>query len=292
MLLKTYACLRYWPSVADLAPSTLAGYASDWNNHVCPRWGNVDMSDISAYEIEQWLSTMSHGQAVNSLGLLRRMLRRAEADGLIASSPTNSIIRLPKVRVAYQPNVLTLEQTRLLLRGFMNHQLEPWVLLSVCTGMRRCESTALVRRDYNSREGIVSVSKGLQTVNGSTIEWFTKTPRSVRSVYLPRFANARLRDLWKSGAICKEVDNSRMNPDKVARLYRSHCNKYNLPFVPPTNLRHTYVGLALASGAPMWWVQQQLGHVGGSSTLEAHYLWTDKTLGKRYARLLDTLLPE
>lgn len=289
MNLKTYAEVAYWPT-RNLAPSTMAGYLSDWYNHVLPRWGNYELQDISASEIEAWIAPMTKGCAVNSLGLLRRILLKAERDGLIDFAPTRKAIELPKTHVPYRPKVLDLQGARRLLRGFYGHPLEGWVIVSLTTGTRRCESTALVRRDYNSREGIISISKGLQTVKGETVEWFTKTPHSVRSVYLPKFANARLREIWKSGALC--ADEGRMNPDKVARLYRAHCDKEKLPFVPPTNLRHSYVGLALMSGAPMWWVQQQLGHSGASSTLEAHYLWTDKTLGKRYARLLDDLLLE
>ena len=290
MLLKTYANLSYWPT-RNLAPSTLAGYLSDYKNHVLPRWGDVDLADIRASDIEAWLAPMKRGVAVNALGCLRRILRKAERDDLIPMDPTRKAIELPKARVPYQPKVLDLQGARKLLRGFYGHDLEAWVLLSLCAGTRRRESLALLRRDFNSREGLVSISKGLQTIRGEMVEWFTKTPHSVRTVYLPRFATVRLREIWKKGPICQEYG-QRMNPDKVARLYRAHCQKNSLPFVPPTNLRHSYVGLALASGAPMWWVQSQLGHAGGSSTLEAHYLWTDKTLGKRYARLLDDLLPE
>lgn len=291
MLLKTYADVAYWPT-RDLAPSTLAGYLSDWRNHVLPRWGNVDMADIRATDIEAWLAPMTRGQAANSLACLRRILRKAERDDLIDIDPTRKSIELPKERVPYRPKVLDLKGARAVLRGFWGHPLEGWIIISLCSGPRRCESTALLRRDFNGREGFYRVNKGLQTVAGKTVEWFTKTPHSVRTPYLPRFATARLREIWKSGPLCQDADGTRMSPDKVARLYRAHCASRGLPFVPPTNLRHSYVGLALASGAPMWWVQQQLGHAGGSSTLEAHYLWTDKTLGKRYARLLDTLLPE
>lgn len=290
MLLKTYAAVSYWPT-RNLAPSTMAGYLSDYKNHVLPRWGDVELADIRAADIEAWIAPMKRGVAVNALGCLRRILRKAERDDLIELDPTRKAIELPKRRVPYQPKVLSLQDARAVLRGFYGHPLEAWVLMSICTGTRRCESLALTRRDFNSREGMVSINKGLQTVRGEMVEWFTKTPHSVRTVYLPRFATARLREIWKSGPICQE-DRQRMSPDKVARLYRTHCQKNSLPFVPPTNLRHSYVGLALASGAPMWWVQSQLGHAGGSSTLEAHYLWTDKTLGKRYARLLDDLLPE
>ena len=289
MKLKTYAQIAYWPT-RKLAPSTMAGYMSDWHNHVLPKWGNYEIEDIHPSEIEQWLSDMTRGQAVNSLGLLRRILMKAERDGLIDFAPTRKAIELPKVRIPYQPKVLSLQDARRLLRGFYGHPLEAWLLVSLTTGTRRCESCALTRRDFNSREGIIRIDKGLQTVRGETIEWFCKTPHSVRSVYLPKFATHRLRDIWKSGAIAQ--DEKRMTPDKVARLYRSTCKQNNLPFVPPTNLRHSYVGLALMSGAPMWWVQTQLGHAGGSSTLEAHYLWTDKTLGKKYAQLLDELMPE
>ena len=108
----------------------------------------------------------------------------AERDDLIAVDPCRKSIALPRRRAPYVPRFLDADQARRLLRGFWGHPLEPWLLVSLTCGLRRCEGCALWWRDIDLREGGVRVDKGLQVVGGEPVEWFTKTPSSVRTVYM------------------------------------------------------------------------------------------------------------
>jgi len=292
MRLGDYAETFYWPTKTGLAPSTLAGYASDYANHVLPRWGDAELSEIRARDIEAWLAPMTHAQAANAKSCLQRILRMAERDDLIAVDPCRKSIALPRRRAPYVPRFLDADQARRLLRGFWGHPLEPWLLVSLTCGLRRCEGCALWWRDIDLREGGVRVDKGLQVVGGEPVEWFTKTPSSVRTVYMPRTATRRLREIRGTGPLVPDGHGARMSPDAIARRYRAHCTREGLPYVPPMYLRHTYVYLAIGAGVPEAVIKEQLGHTESSSMLREHYFWSGKSVSKDAARRLDAYLLE
>lgn len=293
MNVQEFAEQYWWPlKEAKCAPSTLAGYRSDYRNLVLPRWSDVELSDVRAMDIEVWIASMSHGKAMNALAAIRRIMRKAEALDMIVIDPTRKAIEIPPNRVPYVPKVYTLQEVREVLRGFYGHPLEAWLITSLCTGARRCETTALWRSDFNLKEGIVRIDKGLQCVDGEITEWFCKTPKSVRLSYLPRFATQRLRECLPDTALCQEDDGTRMNPDKVARMFRSHCKRAGLPYTAPMNFRHSYVRLAIDAGVPIEVIQQQIGHSDKSKLTSTTYLWSDKSMGKNAGKKLNRLLLE
>lgn len=63
----------------------------------------------------------------------------------------------------------------------------------------------------------------------------TKTIKSTRVCYLPKFAIKRLKKIKSlKGPICIEPD-----PDKRIKDYKDFCLKNNLPYTSFTNLRHS-----------------------------------------------------
>lgn len=291
MKLEEFANAKYWPTKTGLAPSTLAGYRCDYRNLILPRWGDVELEQIHPWDIEAWLAPMSHGQAVNALGALRRILRKAEFWGEILIDPTRKSIELPKDRVPYVPEKYDLKETRALLRAFYGHPLEAWVIVSVTSGPRRCESCDLERADFNLRVGKYHIDSGIQKIEGQLVEWFTKTPQSVRDPYLPWCAVERLREILVPGPLCRDEDGKKMDPDRVARMFASHCRRNRLKHVPPKNLRHTAISLMYEAGCEPWFVDQQTGHASGSITQD-RYLWSNESACKREIRKLNKLLLE
>ena len=60
-----------------LALSTYTGITSAWRNHVCPRWGDVPITELRAIDLQEWLLTLSLGAATSSLSTLSRVFERA-----------------------------------------------------------------------------------------------------------------------------------------------------------------------------------------------------------------------
>ena len=98
------------------------------------------MDEISVADIESWLDSFDKpGAARKAWAVFRSILRLAYRRGVTDNDVTRREIRLPHLR-HYEPQVLTAPEVRRLLKGFYGHPLEAWLLVSVCAGLRRCES--------------------------------------------------------------------------------------------------------------------------------------------------------
>ena len=236
MLLKDFVEDYYLPSLSDLRESTRLGYASAISLYVLPRFGDCELEEIKAFDIEQWLKSIEKpGAAEKAYKTLRQIIRRAiDWDMFDAVDPTRKRIRLPKKK-PYRPTVLSAKEVRELLRGFYGHELEAAVICAVTLGLRRGEACGLMWADIDLRSGLVKIERSAQYIEGRVVVVDPKTEKSARGCYLPHFAIRRLREIKGAGSIIGE-----MTPEEVSRRYKAHCKKRGLPYTSFTNLRHTW----------------------------------------------------
>lgn len=289
MLLGTFVDDVWWPSCARLRECTRVGYESAYRCHIQSKWGGVDMESIAASDIEEWLGSFKlAGAARKAWAVLRAILRLAYRRGVTDNDVTRREIRLPHLR-HYEPQVLSAPEVRRLLKGFYGHALEAWLLVSVCAGLRRCESVGLEWADLDLRRGTVTVKRSVQWVAGHETVTEPKTDLSRRTVALPRFAIKRLAELRHGTKTGRLVGN--LNANQVANHYRSWCKRMKLPCVPPRNLRHTFGTLAIKAGTDISVVARQLGH-SDIQTTARYYLKPDlsvlKDMQKAWQKLILT----
>lgn len=289
MLLGTFVDDVWWPSCARLRECTRVGYESAYRCHIQSKWGGVDMESITASDIEEWLGSFKRaGAARKAWAVLRAILRLAYRRGVTDNDVTRREIRLPHLR-HYEPQVLSATEVRRLLKGFYGHPLEAWLLVSVCAGLRRCESVGLEWADLDLRRGTVTVKRSVQWVAGHETVTEPKTDLSRRTVALPRFAIKRLAELRHGTKTGRLVGN--LNANQVANHYRSWCRRMKLPCVPPRNLRHTFGTLAIKAGTDISVVARQLGH-SDIQTTARYYLKPDlsvlKDMQKAWQKLILT----
>lgn len=285
MLVKDFVNEYYLPSLSDLRESTRIGYESSINLYIIPKFGELEIEQIKAFDIEQWLKTIDKpGAAEKAYKTLRQIIRRAiDWDMFTAVDPTRKRIRIPKKK-AYRPVVLSANQTRELLKGFYCHELEAVVICAVTMGLRRGEACGLLWSDIDLRSGSVSIKRSTQYIKGRVITVDPKTEKSARTCYLPRFAVERLRKIKGTGSIIGD-----MTPEMVSRKYKSHCKKNGLPYTSFTNLRHTWATLALAGGADSATVASMLGHMQIGTTYE-HYLVPERKIYKDAQKGFESLI--
>lgn len=230
----------WWPSCAGLRECTRVGYESALRCHVLPRWGGVDLDSVTVADIESWLDSFAKaGAARKAWAVFRSILRLAYRRGVTDNDVTRREIRLPHLR-HYEPQVLTAPEVRRLLKGFYGHPLEAWLLVSVCAGLRRCESVGLEWADLDLKRGTVTVKRSVQWVAGHETVTEPKTDLSRRTVALPRFAVKRLAELRHGTKTGRLVGS--LNANQVANHYRSWCRRMKLPLrastQPASHVRH------------------------------------------------------
>lgn len=273
MLLEEFAEQVWRPRCMRLRECTRVGYESAWRCHIQPKWAGVDMESLTASAIEEWLGSFGKaGAARKAWAVLRSMLRLAYRMGCVRDDVTRREIRLPRLR-RYEPRLLDARQVRRLLKGFHGHALEAWLLVSVCAGLRRCESVGVEWADLDLRRGTVTVKRSVQWVAGHETVTEPKTDRSRRTVMLPRFAVERLSEL-RHGGRGRLV--GALNANQVAARYMAWCRRMRLPCVPPRNLRHSFATIAIGAGTDVTVVARQLGHTDIQTTAR-YYLRPDLT---------------
>lgn len=269
---------HYQPSVKGLRECTRAGYESAWRIHIQPAWADRELADATVERIESWLAAIStRGGARKAWALMRSMLRKAVRWGLLGTDVTTRV-HAPR-QAAHEPPVLDAGRIRDLLRGFRDHELEAWLICSVCLGLRPEEAHGLEWSDIDLRSGRVRVERGVQWVAGREVTAPPKTELSRRTVVLPRFAIQRLRQIRDKGRL---VGN--LTPPQVDRAYRSWCRRHDLPFVPRRNLRHSWATTALAAGVDVAVVSRALGHTSIATTAR-YYLRPDESVLRDAQRL-------
>ena len=277
----------YFPHVrTTVRENTFVGYESAYRLYIRPMFGNTDLETITVRDVQTWITQFDKpGCAKRSYATLRQIIRYATDVGVYnADDPTKHNIQLPDT-LGNQNKVLTSQEVVELVNGFRGHELEACVLCSVTMGLRRCECFGLKWKDIDLTTGAVRVHRSRQYVNGTEVVYPTKTKKSTRTCYLPKFALVRMRRI-------------RRRPDEwllpvpvshAAYIYRRHVQDNGLPYTPFMNLRHTWATLAVESGTDVLVVAQMLGHTDASMAY-SRYVRPSNAVHKQAQQRFDNLV--
>ena len=264
-----------------LRATTLEGYESDIRCHLLSTWGEREIEGISFEQVQDWVDSFDlPGAAEKAYKTFRQIYRWALRRRQLRIWDVTQGIELPRKPPVRRPT-LTADQERETLRGIVGQPFEAAVLLGAVLGLRRCEACAVRIEDVDWRSGWVHVRRGLHVVGGEVIETGCKTKLSDRRLKLPRFALERLRMIRgsrRSGRLCL------LDPNTVARRFRSFCRRFDLPHVPMTCLRHSWATISLEHGAAIEDIAVALGH-STVNTAMSHYLQSFRTVVARASDL-------
>lgn len=148
----------------------------------------------------------------------------------------------------------------------------PMLFTALFTGMRRGELLALMWDSINWVKGKITVDKNY--VNGRL-----GSPKSSKNRYVDMSDElARVLKEWRLA--CPNSELNLVFPNSEGK-YQSADNMIKRRFIPSLSragidsirfhdLRHTYASLLLANGAPMKYVQTQLGHASITMTMDLY----------------------
>ena len=266
------------------AASTVAGYDSSIRLYVLPRWGECEIEDICPDDLQEWVDSFEQaGAGEKAFKCLRQVIRYwVRKKRLAVIDPTAYIeVNRPKT---YRPEVLDAEEVTEMLRALYGHWTEAVAICAVTLGLRRGEACALEWSDINLKTGEVRINKSRQYLNGEINTVKTKTEKSTRSCFLPKFARQRLKQIKGNGLLIGNV-----SPDKAARAIKSCCKKAGVLCVSMTNMRHTWATMAVEAGVGIETVAMMLGHTEISTAYE-HYIVPRKTICQEAQAAVEKLI--
>lgn len=257
-------------------PTTWATYDSTCRMHIAPRLTGTPLSSLTPARLETLLGELHTAGIVGELArkvfqVLGSAMRHAEKHGLLRLSPNH----IPSPRV--QDKIIepfTREEVRAILAATSSFpdvtraaRLRALFPLAFGTGMRRGELLALDWSVVDLDRGNVRVEKSLCFVEGELRYKVPKSKRGRRSIDLPAFAVAALREHRErmrrehheiAPVFCSPSGNL-LHGANVGRAWDALLDMAGVRRRNFHQVRHTHASQLLADGVPLIEVARRLG---------------------------------
>jgi integrase len=270
-----------------LREKSCLSYESLLRRYVRPSLGPRNLAAICPLDIQAVYQKLGErGLSARTIrythSVLRSAMQQAIRWRLLAEDPTDGA-QLPRQRRS-ELRVLNTEQSRLFLETAMQTVYGPAFAVALTTAARPSEYLALKWKDINWEQGTVSIVRTLERVIGGWRFAETKRSRSRRVIKLQEWVLEILQDLREekkpkpaatrgpgaSDVIFTTPSGRPIDPDNLAKWFKSILEQAGLPIIRLYDLRHTGATLALAVGVPPKVVSEQLGHAGAAFTLDIY----------------------
>ncbi len=278
-------------------------YAEIVRLRIVPRIGGISLSRLTPMHVQSLLTSLEN-EGVSSRGRqmvydrLHRALGQAVQWGLLPRNVCDGVTRPRAPRPTMR--VLTPEHVNVLLTAAREDRFHALYVLAVTTGLRQGELLGLWWTDIDLDRAVLHVCRALHEVAGRL--WFDepKTAKARRTVDLPAYAVAALRehrDRMLAERDLQELvfQDTQGGPVRKSNLVRRSflplLKRASLPRIRFHDLRHTAATLLLLQGVHPKVVQERLGHSQISITLDT-YSHVLPSMGRDAANKLDALLGE
>lgn len=286
---------EWFSSKSQLKPKTRAGYRSLLDVQVLPRWGTVQLGEITHAAIQAWVNNLSAdpevrrrkttgdgglsaARVIQAYQVIDQALSYGVRARYITVNPADHI-QLPR-KATSEKSALTHAQVRALADA--SGDLRAQILVLAYAGLRFGECVALRVGDVDLSRRRLRVSRSVAAVaKMGLVEGPTKTHQN-RIVPLPQFVADALKERVRGKKGSEELvfpgpEGGWMPLDWFRWRFDKACATAKLTDITPHTLRHTAGSLALASGASIVTVQKLLGHRNATTTMNiyAHQLPDD-----------------
>lgn len=273
-------------------PASLANSVHLLNLYVLPMWGRRNISNITQNMIEELLVELEgSGLRVGTVNTVRAklhaLLNFAVRKGHLVSNPVSQVRPLAysagKASQVQPP--WSISEAKAALAAFKGHELEPFVVLALATGMRKGEILALRWSDVNFSSLTIRIqrSRGERRVLSATsklevkiLEGLTKTKASNRTLPMSAEVASLLSDLkirrfgahegGEDGYLILGMHGNPISPSCLTRSFNKVLVEAGIRRIRIHDMRHTAANLALETGARLEELSQGLGHTGTEIT--------------------------
>jgi integrase len=292
-----------------LRPTTVHGYRWIAHRYLIPLLGSFRLSKLYVRDVQRAVDQLARegvrsGRLISPqsvhrvVAVLRSAMSEARRLGMIGYNPAWRL-RLPagtrpgpvlwderRVRAwretGARPRVATWDLPDLarFLDGVRDDWLFPLWWLVALRGPRRGEVAGLRWSDLDLVGKEMTISEQVIVVDGVEYLGPPKSAAGVRMVALDE-VTVRILTAWReqlrrrgllvpSGRVFIGRDGRPIRPDWLTRRFRQLVDELDLPPVRLHDLRHAAATVALAAGADLKVVQQQMGHSRAMTTLDTY----------------------
>lgn len=281
----------YWLSNVedDLKPTVLVRYEQLCRLYIEPTLGQVKLHQLRPANIISAIATwrkrdVASGTVLNAYRCLHRALACGVKWGLLAHNPCDTV-EAPRVK-RKEAVVWTDEQAKDFLDAARGDHYYPLYVFLLGTGCRLGEALGLTWSDVDWQNRTVSIKRSLLYIKGKWVQQDPKTRMSVRTLVLPDFLIAVLRE-WRTRQLAARLQAGPRWQDKrdavfvtpegatpphssVRDQFIAACERANVPVCRRHDLRHLSATMLIASGLDPKSVQARLGHATINMTMNLY----------------------
>ena len=261
--------------------STRARDRSLLDSLVLPRFAGTPLVAIQPSDLDAFVADLvAAGKAASTIRkvwqVLSGVLQLAVRDRLIALTPAREV-RLPKIDTE-EPRALSVDEVMRLAES-MDPRYQALVLVGAFDGLRLGELAGLQVGDFDPLRHQVRVRRTISDVRGRLVEGPPKTPKSVRTVTLPRFVVeemvshlARRPDVSSTDWIFPAPQGGPIRRTGwVRRHWKPALRAAGLDEdLGSHTLRHSQVALLIAQGEHPKVIADRLGHKSVRTVLDVY----------------------
>lgn len=279
--------------------NTEHGYKGYLKNHLLPYFGKLKLCEITPLAVNEFvaqeLETGRRNSTVNKYTKLMSQIYSFMIDmDIVVKNPLARIKSLKEER-SEEIRSLSTEETKILLSKTKEicPDFYPLLFTALFTGMRQGELMGLTWDSINWITRKITVDKNFTHGRVGT----TKTGK-VRKIDMSLELVKVLKE-WRLA--CPKGENNLVFPNgdggyqdannMIKRRFKPALNRAGIDSLRFHDLRHTYASLLLANGAPMKYVQHQLGHSSIKMTMDL-YTHLLPEINEQCVNLLDNIVEQ
>ena len=246
------------------------------NLHILPAIGDYRIRDITPMQIQAImanLSDKSHSLQSKVLVNMKSIFNAAQENGLVAKSPVSAMLK-PGGKRTPEKEILTPQESQVLLDRVANPRARTFLLIALHTGMRRGEIVGLQWDDIDFAAKMIHIQhNAVMSTTATTINDFLKTKSGRRDVPLSEELEEWL-TAQKKNSHSKYVLAMQNHKPLTKSSYKSMWKliERELPDTHVTAhiLRHTYITRLFEAGLDIKEIQYLAGHSTVDMTLKVY----------------------
>ena len=280
--------------LTEVDAATVANYTNLSEKHVIPALGARKLRDLSADDVDRWLTSKAPELSTRTLRLLHSLLNRSIRRAMARDKVKRNVVELcsiPKGREGRPSKALALAQAEAVLNAAEASRLHAYIVVALLTGARTEELRPLTWDHVDldgSPDAVPVIPPHIAVWRSVRAGGETKTRKSRRTLALPGRCVAALVEhqerqahqrkaagaRWKEqGLVFTSEVGTALDAANVRLYFRKVLGAVD-GVTPeewtPRELRHSFVSLLSDSGVPLEEISRLVGHSGTAVTEEVY----------------------
>jgi integrase len=275
---------KYWlpEKMETLRKNTIKGYRRDIDLRLMPAFGEMSVADISHADIQKMLSRCATRKiATNARDTLRGILNYAYDMDLIVKNPAKGRFRFPERIIEAEEDkrkrdeaawLTSFAEQRRVIDATSDPTVKRLLVLGLCFGLRKGEVLGLRWEDVDFDRREITIRRTV-TFTAVTLDVTPpKTERSRRSIPMSDYAFDALKKFRDEGGITRikgpvvSYKKGYMSPNVFENLFRRLQQEPGMPYISPSNMRHSFATACIREGIDVATVSRLLGHAHITTT--------------------------